>query len=1089
MSKQRFIVISLVLAATACRSEQPPSVTPQPPDQPAGPLAVGPARAVDLATHAVLAFRPSDAGFEGGYTTHRATVRDGIVELTPYTFAGRERQAREPVVLETTSIAIEDTQLGQLTATRLQNGAVILERDQIEERLRNDPDGLHQEWEFKTQPAVSGDIVVEIAVSGHAYLATTDGGVHFASPTGAGVRYSNAIWTSADGTDWPIAAVYEGGRIHLTIPESVVDKTTFPAVLDPTVSAEASLDTPVTGPTGTNTQNPAIAFNGTQYLVVWEDERNSSDSDIWGTRLDAAGTILDPLGIQIAAAPGKQRNPAVAYNGTAFVVAWEDFKVANGVEADIDAATVSNAGAVTALPAVATTAANETQPALAGGGGTALLTWNSGGTIRGAINAGTFGASFAVTASAAASPAVAANPAGNYLVVWADGAAATADIRGQMVTPGGALSGAAIAVSAGAGLQALPSAGFDGTNFAVVWINNNGGLNISGTRVSTAGAVLDTHLESMVAVGGVPLTGAAARPDVPSLACLATGCAVVWQERRNLATTGFDVYGQLLNPNFTVNGAEIVISNAGLSQFAPNVVAAGSAFFTTWFDTRDAETNTVFGGTLSSAGAVGAAHFLASGNNREAQAALGIAGNTFGVFWTDSRTLGNDLRFVRFNINGSKLDVNPLVAISAANAQLSPAASSDLGANTLLVWADTRLGVNHDIFGARISTANGTSLDGSGFQISAAANDQLSPAVASSGTVALVVWQDRRNATFDIFGALIDANGAIVLNDIAICTDPVGNQGRPAVTWNAASSQFIVVWTDDRSGTSHIFGARVSSAGAVLDANGIAISNGAVGQFSAAIASDAAGAIAVWEDRKLGQDIFGTRLAGGAALTVGDVNGIAISTAAGGQFGPKIASLGTSYVVGWIDSRNIQTDIFGQQITSAGALSGAEFVITNTTDNELNLAMLKGGGNNQARVAYESQRQNTSRISTRLITSQSPGGGICSSAAQCQTGFCVDGRCCDTACGGGVPDCQACAFVRSGQPDGICSPLPTTSLCRNYASTFCDVREYCDGVNPLCPADVGQRQGLVCNRSSNNPPGTGTGICPSNAAPGPHPCI
>jgi hypothetical protein len=1087
-----------VTALAACQSGQPSSTVdnPDPGDTPAAPLSVGPERQADLATHAVLAFRAASGGFAGGYTTHHAMVRDGIVEITPYTFSGGERQAREPLILETTSITRDGVWLGALTGTRLEDGAVILERDQrgqIAEHLRNEANGVHQEWQFQDAPQPSGDIVVEVSVAGHTYVGTTAAGVHFASATGAGFAYSNAVWISADGTAWPIAAVHDHGRIRMTVPQSVVARTTFPAVLDPTISPELGVDTPVVGLTGTNTQNPAIAFNGTSYLVVWEDERNSSDSDIWGTRLDASGAIVDALGIEIATAPGKQRNPTVAFDGTSYVVAWEDFKVARGTEADIVAATVDpSSGAVTSLPAVAATATHETQPSLAGGGGAALLAWNAGGDIVGAIHRGGFGAPFAIAATAAleVAPAVALSPAGNYLVAWSEGAAATADVRGQMVTQTGTLSGAALDVSAGAGAQSSPAAAFDGTTFAVVWINNNAGLSVAGTRVSAAGVVLDTHLEGALTVGGVPLTAAPAVPDLPSIACIASGCTVLWQERRNLATTGFDIHGQILQPDFTRQGGEIIVSNAGRAQLSPVIVAAGSALFSTWFDTRDGETNTVFGVTLSSAGVPGTEHPLVSGNNRESQPAVGTAGTTFGLFWSDSRTFGNDIRFTRFSASGSKLDATPRVGSGATNAQLSPAASGDLGGNTLVVWADTRLGASKDIFGARVSLATGASLDGDGFAIATAAADQLLPSVASNGTVALVTWQDRRNGTFDIFGALVNSAGTVTISDIAISSSAPGDQLHPTVTWNGASSQFIVVWSDNRSGTSHILGARVSPAGAVLDPDGIAISNGAVGQFAPSIASDAAGSVAVWEDRQQGQDIFGTRLAGGAALGVLDPGGIAISTAAGGQTSPRITSIGTSYLVVWVDSRNTQTDIFGQQLTTSGGPSGAEFAVSNTADDELNAAIFKGPGNNLALAAYETRRLNTSRVAARLITSQTPNGSVCSSAAQCQSGFCVDGRCCDTACGGGITtDCQACAFARTNQPDGLCSPIPSTSICRNYASTFCDEREYCDGVNPECPADVGRNEGLTCNKATNVPAGTGTGICPSEAAPGPHACL
>ena len=84
------------------------------------------------------------------------------------------------------------------------------------------------------------------------------------------------------------------------------------------------------------------------------------------------------------------------------------------------------------------------------------------------------------------------------------------------------------------------------------------------------------------------------------------------------------------------------------------------------------------------------------------------------------------------------------------------------------------------------------------------------------------------------------------------------------------------------------------------------------------------------------------------------------------------------------------------------------------------------------------------------------GGGNCSSDSQCASGFCVDSRCCDTACGGtDKTDCQACSVINGASVDGICSVLPTKYQCRGYADTYCDRKEFCDGVNPTCPPDIG----------------------------------
>lgn len=64
----------------------------------------------------------------------------------------------------------------------------------------------------------------------------------------------------------------------------------------------------------------AIASSDEQFLAVWSDGRNGH---IRGTRISAAGHVLDPLGITIARATFPAGRPAVAWNGSEYVVTWE----------------------------------------------------------------------------------------------------------------------------------------------------------------------------------------------------------------------------------------------------------------------------------------------------------------------------------------------------------------------------------------------------------------------------------------------------------------------------------------------------------------------------------------------------------------------------------------------------------------------------------------------------------------------------------------------------------------------------------------------------------------------------------------------
>jgi hypothetical protein len=925
-------------------------------------IAVGPETQAEVIRHALLAFHVRDNAIVGGSRTHDAIVRDGSIEIVPYTFEATERTPHAPMKLQTASIAVGGTVIGGGPApTTVVNGRAEIARGAIVEQLRNDIDGLHQEWSFASSPG-TGDLIVDIAASGYEFSSSTAGGLHFRG-SDVFVRYSHAQWSGRDGKAWPVSSTYDAasGRIRLTVPATVVAATTFPALLDPTVSAEVSPDSPVVAPTGQVQQQTAIAFGGGEYLVAWSDLRDSSDADIWGTRVGSDGTVLDTLGLQIGATAGVQSRPAVTFDGTAFVVAWEDFQTHGGTVSNIAAARVATDGTVTSLGHVTSAASSQTTPNLASAGtGSALLVWNTAGEVDGAVVSTSIGSTTAIATGALVDrPSVASNPAGNYLVNFT----LANHLMGQLVTAAGALSGAQITVSAPAtGAQSASDATFDGTNYDVVW-KNGADAHVYGSRVSTAGTVLDTRTVGATTVGGVPINGSPAQSFSPTISCMSSGCLVVWQDQRTFATSSYDLFGQLLTLAFAKSGGEIAVDTATEAQQNPRLAASGTAFFAVWQDNFNLAGFQAYGMTISSAGALGTPAGIGTGNNRESAVAIGVAGTNNGLFWRDSRG-GPSIFYARYDGSGTALDATgKALEQTATGAQQTPSATTDLGGNTLVVWADTRGGSNNDIYGARIDLSTGTTLDASGIAISTAANDQLVPAVASNGSVALVVWQDLRNGNFDIYGALISSAGTIMVNDIQVAVG-TGSQDAPAVTWDPTSSQFIVIYQDNSTGTFEMMGKRVDATGTVLDATAVALPTSAAGEDSAAIASTAAGTLAIWRD---GTHVRGSRLSGGTSLTVVDASGLALSSTASNQTNPKVGVLGSSYLVVWSDDRAGNQDIYGQLVANDGTLQGSDIAISNSTDDEVIPRVMATSGST-ARVAYEARRLDTSRVASRVVT-------------------------------------------------------------------------------------------------------------------------
>lgn len=99
---------------------------------------------------------------------------------------------------------------------------------------------------------------------------------------------------------------------------------------------------------------PRVAYSEAAdlWLVVWQDglptgdetARDGRAQDIYGCRIRGDGTVLDPEGIAICTAPDFQGRPVVASDGTNFVVLWQDIR--SGKDWDVYGARVSANGTV-----------------------------------------------------------------------------------------------------------------------------------------------------------------------------------------------------------------------------------------------------------------------------------------------------------------------------------------------------------------------------------------------------------------------------------------------------------------------------------------------------------------------------------------------------------------------------------------------------------------------------------------------------------------------------------------------------------------------------------------------------------------------
>ena len=95
--------------------------------------------------------------------------------------------------------------------------------------------------------------------------------------------------------------------------------------------------------TGYQFKDPAVAFDGTNYLVAFVAYKGGSNQDIWANRLTTSAAVLDKTDITVATAIQEQWLPDVAFGKTNYLVVWEDLRMGKA-KTFIGGARVTKAG-------------------------------------------------------------------------------------------------------------------------------------------------------------------------------------------------------------------------------------------------------------------------------------------------------------------------------------------------------------------------------------------------------------------------------------------------------------------------------------------------------------------------------------------------------------------------------------------------------------------------------------------------------------------------------------------------------------------------------------------------------------------------
>jgi hypothetical protein len=581
--------------------------------------------------------------------------------------------------------------------------------------------------------------------------------------------------------------------------------------------------------------SPAVTCCNGYYLVTWI--RNSNGTHIYRARVSRDGTPLDSIGRRLLVVMSDQTRGALAYDGTNSLVVWEDARAGIG---RIYGARVDSNGEVldpTGFP-IACDSIRLGSPALALDGMDYLVAYE-----RGTTYSDIFGrrvspqgglpdsAAFAISAATGYQRAPSVTFDGsNFLVVWGDHQSGGDDARGARVSPLGAVldTHAFIVLRTGEYSQ-TPAAAFAGHYSLVVARSQGGGSGyIECARVTPEGTVLDS----------VPflLPGKVDAQTCPACARQTQGFYVAWEDWRKGDET--DIYGVRLSASgVMLDSVSMPVSKAVGNQLRPVACTGDSDAFVVWEDLRNGAYD-IYGARVARNGSTRDTGGIAISENlgwqRRPRVACG-AGFCFAV-WDDLRAGSYyNVYGCRVRSDGGVADPDGIPISTAPDDQLVGGVAWD-GVNFLAVWEDWRAGTPH-IRGARVNPA-GQVLDSQALLVSGLVGSQQTPRVAFGLDSYFVVWVESFPGVRNICGARVSRDGCRLDSNRTAISPSLRNQQNPAVVF--AQGQYFLFWEETDSLGSLIRGAQLTEAGAVFDTFSILPTEECRGMRSVAVTTSSA---------------------------------------------------------------------------------------------------------------------------------------------------------------------------------------------------------------------------------------------------------
>lgn len=591
----------------------------------------------------VSAFRRTDGGFvtSSGHWNARVTDLGGI-EL-----AARGAAGPALLLLETVGIgrdASMPVSAGPVVPAR---GGMTIGRGDVIERIDRIDRGVEQSWRFDAMPSGSGPLEVVVAVHGAEHAGEDDDGLRFVDARhGARFRYGHATWVDASGHRTAVPTVASGSTVTMTVSHAVLASSAFPAVLDPTVEAEIELDPASVYVAAAGAQYVArAASDGVDGVVVWTDEREGPRKT-YGTGIDDTGSAYQRANVRLDdQGLGDQR---IAYlrtetNGDRHYVlaATNQFDVILIPVVMTSTGDISAGDPLTVFTAPPQSNAGVLDVAASVTGGHFLVVFH--------VSSET-GSSARVQVFSAADYTALTTPVVLYTISDGVGYQARATFasthylvagRGEggdplsafVVDPATGTATATHTISNGEN-PSEPSIAFNGQDAFVSYVLGDGNLDVYGRR-------LDENGVGPVEINLTPVNEPQYRPHVIPGTALANDFVVLWQDDRSFEG---ELWAATVSSS---NGVTAVPSTTGVGR-PQGTSIAGTAFAVYHQGTEDED---VYSRGFNSAWLT--ATLLSEQANRQTDTAVDIAGTTGLVAWADDRNDNHDVFAIAVDDTGA----------------------------------------------------------------------------------------------------------------------------------------------------------------------------------------------------------------------------------------------------------------------------------------------------------------------------------------------------------------------------------------------------------------------------------------------------